>query len=198
MARGGGCPICHSPFREEIEERLKKKEPLRSISSWLSSEKGAKAAISSLSDHARSHIALPSAFVEKALSLPRTHVQAPSASSGELPSADALPPLEALALVQTKAISVLNGLSPQGEGLTPQEVSLWNGAARVAGAAAKARQELIFGKKINVSHQTPVKPGLKILSDEELHQRREQLLQERAAAKVRELPAADPGGLHVH
>ncbi len=174
------CPVCSSKHREEIEQRLTNKEPVRSISAWLLKEKDESIGKSTLSEHHRVHMGIVSQFADQLFKGPRTQVSL-NPSSDKLPSEEALPPLEALALVQNKAITVIEGLEAkmQSDGLTPPQVTLWNGSMRIAGAAAKARQELIYGKKFTITHQNTGKPGLKEASDEELKKRREELLKQK-------------------
>lgn len=179
-----GCPICRSPFREEIEKRLQAKESLRAISSWLLASKDTSVAISSLSDHSRVHMSLAAEFAKQLLSQPTTRVSPSLKDTEPLPSEEALPPLEALALVQNKSITLLESLEAQMKdtGITPPQVTLWNGALRMAGAAAKARQELIYGKKITLTgNVSVVRPELKALSLEELKAKRDELRRKQQA-----------------
>jgi hypothetical protein len=179
------CPACTSPHRAEIETRLRAKESVRSVSRWLQTEKNETIAKSTLHKHAQGHLAVPSQFASKVFPLPRLVAPSPPSQEVEapvsgLPSDSALPPLEALAYVQNKAIEVIDALSPHmNNGLvSPQLVSLFNGTMKEARQSAKHRHELVYGKKY-VVHDEARHPALKGLSNEELLRRRDELRRQR-------------------
>ncbi len=180
------CPACTSPHRAEIETRLRAKESVRSVSRWLLTEKNEAIAKSTLHKHAQGHLAVPSQFASKVFPLPRLVAPLPSpeeveAPTSSLPSDSALPPLEALAYVQNRAIEVIDAILPKDfipAVMSPQQVSLLNGALKEARQSAKHRHELVYGKKY-VMHEEPRHPALKGLSDEELLRRREELKRKR-------------------
>jgi hypothetical protein len=172
------CPACISPHRAEIEARLKGKESVRSVSRWLLSEKSELIPKSTLHKHAHEHLALPSLFAAKLLSLPRlVAALTPSPQTESLPSDTALPPLEALAHIQNKAIAVFDALTDDmGEaGLSPQQVSLFTGTLKEARQAAKNRHELVHGKKYVVNAQVVTRPELKDASTEDLAKKRDEI-----------------------
>lgn len=178
------CPACTSPHRAEIEARLRAKESVRSVSRWLLAEKNEVIAKSTLHKHAQGHLAVPSQFASQVFSLPRLiAVPAPEPETPEptgLPSDTALPPLEALAYVQNKAIAVIDAMSKDLKNgvpvlVSPQQVSLFNGTLKEARQAAKHRHELVFGKKYVVQNETPRDPVLKASSTDDLKKRLDEL-----------------------
>lgn len=181
------CPACTSPNREEIERRLKAKDSVRSISKWLLAEKNEVIPFSTLFKHSNVHMIQAANFVDKLLSIPKLFV-VPSPlmpSKDDLPSDSALPPLEALAHVQNKALFVVDALSARMAtgGITPQEVTLYNASLKEARQAAKHRHELVFGKRYHVTHETPRNPQLKEASTQDIKKRLEEL---KRAKKERE------------
>lgn len=176
------CSVCSSKHRAEIEERLKKEESFRSISAWLLQEKGEVVPKTTLHTHAKNHQALASAFVKQLFSAPRLQVISGGKKEKEdaLPSDTSLPPLEALAFVQNKAVKVLDALAEKMEedGLTPQQVTLWNGCMKEARQAAKNRHELVHGKWYHLTgNLNPTRrDDLKDLSTQELEKLEQELL----------------------
>lgn len=176
------CPACTSPHREEIERRLTAKESVRAISRWLLEEKKETISKSTLYNHGQLHIAQAKAFADKLLSIPRLFV-VPSPlvpSLEDVPSDKALPPLEALAHVQNKALFVVDAMAQRMAtgGITPQEVTLFNASLKEARQAAKHRHELVYGKKYVVQNQAPTRPELKEVSTEALKARRDELMRQ--------------------
>lgn len=172
------CRACTSPNREEIERRLKANESVRSISRWLLEEKQESIPKSTLFDHAQQHMNQAAAFADKLLSIPKLKLAlAPAPREEGLPSDTALPPLEALAHIQNKALQIVDALTDEkAGGFTPQMVSLLMGTLKEARQAAKHRHELVFGKKYVVT-QSVTRPELKEASTEDLEKRRQELLQ---------------------
>lgn len=173
------CSVCISPNRAEIEARLKRKEPVRSVSRWLLEEKQETISKSSLLRHAQDHLALPSEFASKAFSLPRLVPPVPvEPTSEELPAvATTLAPLDALANIQDKAMKILDDLAPKmtSEGLTPPLVSLFNGVMKEARQAAKHRHELVNGKKYVGQINIQTNATLKEAPTDELKKKRDEL-----------------------
>lgn len=172
------CPACTSPHRAEIESRLRAKESVRSISAWLLADKKETITKSTLHRHSREHIALASAFAAKVLSLPRVALAlAPEPPQEGLPSETALPPLEALAAVQNKALKIVEALEKHMEsaGVTASQVTLFNGVMKELRQAAKNRHELVNGRKYVLNGEVIVKTELKEASTDELKKKRDEL-----------------------
>jgi nucleotide-binding universal stress UspA family protein len=162
------CPACTSPHRAEIESRLRAKESVRSISAWLLADKKETITKSTLA----------SAFAAKVLSLPRVALAlAPEPEQEGLPSETALPPLEALAAVQNKALKIVEALEKHMEsaGVTASQVTLFNGVMKELRQAAKNRHELVNGRKYVLNGEVIVKTELKEASTDDLKKKRDEL-----------------------
>lgn len=172
------CPVCISPHRVEIEQRLKAKESYRGIARWLKAEHAQTIPHTTIYNHSQTHMALAEKFADKLLSIPKIRLALAPVPQGErLPSDISLPPLEALAHIQNIALDVVDALADQMNeaGLSSQQVSLFTGTLKEARQAAKHRHELVHGKKYIVEEKDRRHPDLKVRSTEELLRRREEL-----------------------
>lgn len=183
------CSVCLSPHRDEIERRLKAKESVRSVSRWLEETHKERIPKSTLYDHMQRHLAVPTKFAEKVFSIPRLVPPPLPIKDENPPSALTLPPLEALALVQDRALQIsgrVHNVLTQEQGilLTPQLVTLYLGSLKEARQAAKHRHELVFGKKYVVENQNPRPAALKNTPTDELRERLEILKKRKEASHV--------------
>lgn len=172
MARGG-CPVCRSPHRAELERRLQDKEPLRSISAWAL-EQGQRIAISSLSEHSRFCQGVPSAWAKETLPPPAETISLPEPR-------EVLPAVQALEHYETEASRLYDTIVQkvlQGAPLSPGYALIFAAAMKERRQCAQARHVLVHGRKVTVQGHLNTRPDLKSLSTEELKARLSQLDQE--------------------
>lgn len=169
------CPVCASRYREEIEQRLQAKEPVRVLSAWLQKEKDEVIGKSTLADHAKLHMALASALITQV---------APALYEDLLPSVQAIGTYEQCA---NQLYAHLSQKVLENKPLEPGEALILNASMRERRQNAVARHVLVHGHKVAITGNVKiVKPELKALSLEELKAKRDEL---RAKAE---------NGGHVH